>query len=399
MNPALELLQPYPFERLTRLTADVIPAADKAAIALTIGEPKHPVPEFIIEALQKNLGRIESYPSTLGIPELRHSIAGWLARRFALSPGSLDPDKNILPVNGTREALFAFAQAVIDKTRPARVIIPNPFYQIYEGATLLAGAQPHYLACNEGDGFVPDLGAVPESVWRECQLLYLCSPGNPTGAVMDMKQLRHAIELAHRHDFVIASDECYSEIYLDEAQPPLGLLQAAAQMGVKDFDRCVVFHSLSKRSNVPGLRSGFVAGDAKILRQFLQYRTYHGCAMNPAVQHASVAAWNDESHVTSNRAQYRAKFDAVLGILDGILPVMRPTASFYLWPQTPIDDCEFTRGLLAEENVRVVPGQFLSRSVGGQDPGANRIRISLVPSLAECKEAGHRLRRYVSTLV
>jgi N-succinyldiaminopimelate aminotransferase len=399
MNPDLELLQPYPFERLARLTADVTPAKDKAAIALTIGEPKHPVPPFILEALQNSLSRIESYPNTLGIPELRNSIAGWLGHRFRLPPGSVDPDNNVLPVNGTREALFAFAQAVINKTRPARVVMPNPFYQIYEGAALLAGAQPHYLPCDESNRFVPDLDSVPDSIWRECQLLYLCSPGNPTGAVMDLAQLCQAIELAHRHDFVIASDECYSEIYLDESLPPPGLLQAAAEMGVTDFDRCVVFHSLSKRSNVPGLRSGFVAGDASILRQFLQYRTYHGCAMNPAVQHASVVAWGDESHVVSNRTLYRAKFDAVLGILDGILPVMRPTASFYLWPQTPIDDCEFTRGLLAEENVRVVPGQFLSRSVSGQDPGANRIRISLVASLAECEEAGHRLRRYVSTLI
>ncbi len=398
MNPALTLLKPYPFEQLTQLTSDVLPAADKSPIALTIGEPKHPVPPFILEALQMNLGRIESYPSTLGIPALRHSIADWLVRRFGLPSGSINAETNVLPVNGTREALFAFAQAVIDRSRPARVLMPNPFYQIYEGATLLAGAQPHYLPCEEANGFIPDLGAVPTDVWKDCQLLYLCSPGNPTGAVMDMAQLGPAIELAHRHDFVIASDECYSEIYLDEALPPPGLLQAAAQMGVKDFSRCVVFHSLSKRSNVPGLRSGFVAGDADVLRSFLQYRTYHGCAMSPATQHASIAAWSDEDHVIKNRRQYRAKFDAVLQILDGTLPVRRPTASFYLWPNTPIDDRDFTRRLLAEENLRVVPGRFLSRSIEGRDPGADRVRISLVPPLAECEEAAHRLRRFVSTL-
>jgi N-succinyldiaminopimelate aminotransferase len=398
MNNALELLQPYPFERLAQLTANIRPPANKPAISLTIGEPKHPVPPFILEALQRNLGRIDAYPTTVGIPELRTVIAQWLSRRFRLPTGSLDPERHVLPVNGTREALFAFAQAVVDRGKPARVLMPNPFYQIYEGAALLAGAQPHFLPCLEDNGFLPDLDAVPEAVWRECQLLYLCSPGNPTGAVMSIAQLKHAIELAEKHDFVIASDECYSEIYLDESIPPPGLLQAALELGVKDFRRCMVFHSLSKRSNVPGLRSGFVAGDPEILRRFLLYRTYHGSAMNPAIQQASIAAWQDEAHVVDNRALYRAKFDAVLEILDGALPVMRPAASFYLWPQTPIDDRDFTRELLARENLRVVPGRFLSREVNGQDPGASRIRISLVPPLAECQEAARRLRDFVATL-
>jgi N-succinyldiaminopimelate aminotransferase len=397
MNPDLDHLQPYPFEKLAQLLAGIAPA-NKPAIALTIGEPKHPVPPFVLEALARALPAIDSYPTTAGAPALREAIVDWLSRRFRLAPGTLDPERHVLPVNGTREALFAFAQAVVDRTRSARVLMPNPFYQIYEGAALLAGAQPHFLPCLEENGFLPDLDAVPDAVWRDCQLLYLCSPGNPTGAVLPLAQLKHAIELAERHDFVIASDECYSEIYLDESSPPPGLLQAAAELGVPDFHRCVVFHSLSKRSNVPGLRSGFVAGDPKVLRRFLLYRTYHGSAMNPAVQQASIAAWRDETHVADNRAQYRAKFDAVLEILGDSLPVARPAASFYLWPRTHIDDRDFTRELLARENLRVVPGRYLSRAVDGRDPGANRIRISLVPPLAQCAEAARRLRDFASTL-
>lgn len=398
MNHALELLQPYPFERLAQLTAGIVPAANKPPISLTIGEPKHPVPPFILEALRHNLGRIDTYPTTAGVPELRKAIAHWLTRRFQLAAGSLDAERHVLPVNGTREALFAFAQAIVERSKPARVLMPNPFYQIYEGAALLAGAQPQFLPCLEDNGFLPDLDAVPGAVWRECQLLYLCSPGNPTGAVMPMTQLKRAIELAEHHDFVIASDECYSEIYLDESAPPPGLLQAATELGVQDFRRCVVFHSLSKRSNVPGLRSGFVAGDPELLRRFLLYRTYHGSAMNPAVQQASSAAWQDEVHVVENRALYRAKFDAVLRILDDSLSVTRPAASFYLWPRTPMDDRDFTCKLLARENLRVLPGRFLSREVNGQDPGAKRIRISLVPPLAECADAATRLRDFAATL-
>lgn len=398
MNPDLERLQAYPFEKLTRLTADIVPCADKAAIALTVGEPRHPVPVFLLEALQRHLGLIESYPTTIGLAELRVAVADWLQRRFGLPADCLDPARHVLPVNGTREALFAFAQAVIDRSRSGCVVMPNPFYQIYEGAALLAGVRPHYLACREENDFLPDLESVPAAVWRECQLLYLCSPGNPTGAVMPLAQLKRAIELAHQYDFVIASDECYSEIYLDESSPPPGLLQAAAELQLDDFSRCVVFHSLSKRSNVPGLRSGFVAGDAGLLRHFLRYRTYHGSAMNPAVQMASALAWRDETHVAENRALYRTKFDTVLQRLGDSLPVRRPSASFYLWPRTPIDDRDFTRGLLQHEHLRVLPGRYLSREIDGFDPGANRIRISLVPSLAECEAAACRLRDFTATL-
>lgn len=396
MNLDLARLQPYPFEKLAELTRGIVPRVDKRPISLAIGEPKHPVPAFLLEALTRNLGRIDSYPSTAGNRELREALARWLTQRFFLASSSIDPDQHVLPVNGTREALFAFAQAVIDRTKPARVLMPNPFYQIYEGAALLAGAEPWFLNCDEQNGFIPDLDAVPATVWRDCQLLYLCSPGNPTGAVMSLAELQRAIELAQQYDFVIASDECYSEIYLDEATPPVGLLEAAAKMGVTDYRRCVVFHSLSKRSNVPGMRSGFVAGDAGIIKRFLHYRTYHGCAMSPAIQQASLAAWQDEQHVADNRALYRAKFDAVLEILDGVLPVARPAASFYLWPQTLGDDCEFTRDLLARENLRVVPGSYLSRPAHGGDPGAGRIRISLVPPLQECVEAAQRLRAFVT---
>lgn len=398
MNPDLTRLQPYPFEKLSQLNAGITPPADKSPIALSVGEPKHPVPGFILEALKQNLGRINSYPTTVGIPALRQVIVDWLQRRFRLPTGSMDAERHVLPVNGTREAIFAFAQTILERTNNARVLMPNPFYQIYEGAALLAGARPTYLPCLEENGFLPDLNQVPPAVWDDCQLLYLCSPGNPTGAVMGIPQLKQAIELADRHDFVIASDECYSEIYLDESCPPPGLLQAAAEMGNSDYRRCVVFHSLSKRSNVPGMRSGFVAGDPDLLRQFLLYRTYHGSAMSPAVQLASIAAWQDETHVIENRTQYREKFDAFLATLGGILPVTRPTASFYLWPSTPIDDREFVRRLLASENLQVVPGRFLSRAVGGIDPGENRIRISLVPPLDQCTQAALRLRDFTASL-
>ncbi len=394
MNPALERLQAYPFERLAALVRDITPAADKLPISLAIGEPKHPVPEFILEAYRKALPGIDAYPSTQGALALREAITRWLGWRFGLGD-AVNPDTQVLPVNGTREALFAFAQAVVDRRRPARVVMPNPFYQIYEGAALLAGAEPYFLNCTADNGFLPELDNVPESVWRECQLLYLCSPGNPTGAVMDVTLLQKAVTLAERFDFLIAADECYSEIYLDDAAPPPSLLQAAWQMGNTTFKRCVAFHSLSKRSSVPGMRSGFVAGDAAVLKQFLHYRTYHGSAMSPAVQAASLAAWNDEQHVRDNRALYRAKFDAVLPILASALDARRPEASFYLWPRLPCDDERFTRELQAQENVRVVPGRYLSREAHGENPGVNRIRLSLVPPLTDCIEAAQRLRRVV----
>ncbi|MCJ8169746.1 succinyldiaminopimelate transaminase [Atopomonas sediminilitoris] len=399
MNPALEHLHPYPFEKLRALFAGVTPAADKSPIALSIGEPKHASPAFVAQALADNLAQLAVYPTTAGLPALRQQIARWAERRFALGDNGLNADTQVLPVNGTREALFAFTQTIIDN-RPsdALVVSPNPFYQIYEGAALLAGVQPHYLACHAEHGFIPDFSAVPADIWQRCQLLFLCSPGNPTGAVIPSSTLQQLIALADQYDFVIASDECYSELYFDEAAPPVGLLQACAELGRTDFARCVVFHSLSKRSNLPGLRSGFVAGDASLLQAFLRYRTYHGCAMPIASQLASIAAWNDEAHVLANRDLYRAKFDAVLAILQPVLDVERPDASFYLWPRTPISDTEFARRLYAAEHVTVVPGSYLSREVNGDNPGAQRVRLALVAPLAECIEAAQRIRRFVESL-
>jgi N-succinyldiaminopimelate aminotransferase len=400
MNPDLGRLQPYPFERLAALKKGLTGPTDRDHIALSIGEPKHPTPSLITDALIAHLHQLAVYPNTRGLPALREVIATWLTARFKLagdpstgagSPG-IDPETQILPVNGTREALFAFAQAVIDRRREALVLMPNPFYQIYEGAALLAGARPHYLPCEAAKGFIPDFDAVDDATWRACQLLYICSPGNPTGALLDQATYARLIELAHRHDFVIASDECYSELYLDEADPPLGLLQVAAAIGNTSFSRCVVFHSLSKRSNAPGLRSGFVAGDAELIRGFFAYRTYHGCAMPLPQQHASIAAWSDEAHVQENRRLYREKFSAVLEIVGDRLHLEPPRASFYLWPHTPIPDTDFAARLFAEENVTVLPGRFLSRALDGIDPGANRIRIALVPPLDECVDAARRIR-------
>jgi N-succinyldiaminopimelate aminotransferase len=329
---------------------------------------------------------------------LREAIADWLTRRFRLSAGSINPDRNVLPVNGTREGLFSLAQAVVDPGRDALVLIPNPFYQIYEGAALLAGARPVYLSCPPENGFVPDFDAVDDATWRHCQLLYLCSPGNPTGAVIPQGTLAQLIELADAHDFVIAADECYAEIYPDERIPPVGLLEAAAAAGREDFHRCVVFHSLSKRSNSPGLRSGFIAGDATIIERFLAYRTYHGCAMPLQHQHASAAAWADEAHVIDNRRLYREKFDAVLSILGDVLDVQRPAGGFYLWPRTPVADTEFARGLFERQNVTVLPGSFLSRVGASGDPGAGRVRMALVAPLSECIDAARRIKAYCAAL-
>jgi N-succinyldiaminopimelate aminotransferase len=402
MNKALQQLQPYPFEKLRALLGSVQPAADKSPIALSIGEPKHRSPAFVAEALAANLDQLAVYPTTLGIPALREAIANWCGRRFGLPAGVLDPARHVLPVNGTREALFAFTQAVVERVdaaqEPGLVVSPNPFYQIYEGAALLAGAQPHYLACLEEHGFNPNFDAVGDEVWQRCQILFLCSPGNPTGALIPLPTLKKLIALADKFDFVIAADECYSELYFDEANPPAGLLSACAELGRHDFARCVVFHSLSKRSNLPGLRSGFVAGDADILKSFLLYRTYHGCAMPVQTQLASIAAWNDEAHVKANRDLYREKFDAVLAILDGVLDVQRPDGGFYLWAKTPIDDETFTRELFAREHVTVVPGSYLSRAVDGNNPGAGRVRMALVAPLAECVAAAERIRDFVKGL-
>jgi len=396
MNPHLQALEPYPFAKLQQLFSDLQPAAGKAAISLSIGEPQHESPAFVIETIAANLQQLAKYPTSAGLPELRAAIANWLQRRYALS--SVDPDSQVLPVNGTREALFAFAQAVVTPGTGAAVMSPNPFYQIYEGAALLAGARPHFINCTAANGLLPELASVTEEQWRQCQLLYLCSPGNPTGAVMSLQQLQEVIRLAREFDFVIASDECYSEIYFDEATPPAGLLQACAAMGDDEFRNCVVFHSLSKRSNLPGLRSGFVAGDARLLRAFLQYRTYHGCAMPIHHQLGSIAAWNDEQHVRANRQLYRDKFAAVLAELHSHLPVAAPDAGFYLWPETPVSDLEFARRLYATENVIVLPGRFLARDANGVNPGENRVRMALVAPLAQCVEAAQRIVHCLGTL-
>ena len=395
MNPNLSKLHPYPFQKISELYSDVMPA-DIPMVSLAIGEPKHKTPEIIIDALRDNLSGFSNYPLTAGSIALRTSIANWLTRRFNLDKDVLDPATNVLPVNGTREALFAFAQAVVDdKKSNAKVVMPNPFYQIYEGAAFLAGAEPVFLACTADNNFIPDFDQVSADTWNDCQLLYLCSPGNPTGAVINETQIIQLLALAEKYDFIIASDECYSEIYFDEQQPPVGLLEVAAKTGNTEFKRCVVFHSLSKRSNAPGLRSGFVAGDAEILKQFLLYRTYHGCAMSEPIQIASIAAWEDEQHVIENRNQYRLKFDAVLDILKPILDVDKPEAGFYLWPNIDTDDEIFTRDIYAQQNLKVVPGSYLARSVDGINPGAQRIRMALVASVDECIEAANRIAAFV----
>ncbi len=396
MNPQLQHLQPYPFEKLRQLFADLSPAPGRLPISLSIGEPRHASPHFVLEAIAGSLDRLANYPATAGLPELRKTIALWLRRRFDLS--AVDPDNQVLPVNGTREALFAFAQTVVSAGPDALVMSPNPFYQIYEGAALLAGAKPHFINCTARSGLLPDFTSVTQQQWQQCQLLYLCTPGNPTGAVLTIAQLQDLIGLAREHDFIIAGDECYSEIYFDENSPPPGLLQACAAMGDDDYSNCVVFHSLSKRSNLPGLRSGFVAGDAAILHQFLKYRTYHGCAMPLHHQLGSIAAWNDETHVRANRQLYRDKFSAVLAELAGSLEVAAPDAGFYLWPQLPLSDTEFARKLYAREAVTVLPGSFLAREAGGINPGANRVRIALVAELEQCVEAARRLVRCLDQL-
>jgi N-succinyldiaminopimelate aminotransferase len=397
MNPDLDRLQPYPFEKLNQLKAGVTPVA-REHIALSIGEPKHQPPGFVVEELITHLHGLANYPLTKGMVGLRQAIADWLTARFDLEAGSLDAERHILPVAGTREALFAFAQAVVDRTTSPLVISPNPFYQIYEGAALLAGAEPWFLNTTAATGFLPDLDAVPTDVWQRCQLFYLCTPGNPTGAVANIAYLQKLISLADEHDFVIASDECYSELYFDESAPPAGLLQAAAAMGRDDYSRCVVFHSLSKRSNLPGLRSGFVAGDAEVLGRFLKYRTYHGCALPLHTQAASTAAWRDEAHVKANRELYRQKFEAVLAILQPMMKVERPDAGFYLWAETPGSDTDFTKQLFAEQNVTVLPGSYLSREAHGSNPGAGRVRMALVAELDECIEAAERIREFVKKL-
>jgi N-succinyldiaminopimelate aminotransferase len=394
MNPSLRLLQPYPFERLRQLHAGVTPNPAHRPISLGIGEPRHATPALIEQALSANLAGLSSYPATAGEPALKAAMAGWLQRRYGIG---VDAARQVLPVNGSREALFALAQTVIDPSRPATVVAPNPFYQIYEGAALLAGARLHYAPSEPARNFGIDWQAVPEQVWQSTQLVYVCSPGNPAGAVMGLSEWQQLFELSDRYGFVIASDECYSEIYFRD-EPPLGGLQAAWQLGRQDFRRLIMLTSLSKRSNVPGLRSGFVAGDADILKDFLLYRTYHGGAMSPVVQAASRAAWDDEQHVVANRALYRTKFEQITPLLASAMDVKLPDAGFYLWAGVPAafggSDTEFSRQLLAQYNVVVLPGSYLAREANGFNPGEGRIRMALVAETAECLEAAQRIAEF-----
>jgi N-succinyldiaminopimelate aminotransferase len=392
MNPLLSSLQPYPFERLKQLFSTVTPNPAYAPISLGIGEPRHATPQLVLDALAKATAQLAAYPATAGLPALRESCVNWMQRRYGLK---LDAATQVLPVNGSREALFAFAQTVIDPTRDAVVVCPNPFYQIYEGAALLAGAQTYYAPSDPSLNFNVNWDSVPADVWSKTQLLFVCSPGNPTGAVMPLSDWEKLFALSDKYGFVIASDECYSEIYFRE-EAPLGGLEAATKLGRTDFKNLVAFTSLSKRSNVPGMRSGFVAGDANILKQFLLYRTYHGSAMSGMVQAASIAAWDDEAHVVANREQYRQKFAAVTPLLEAVMDVRLPDAGFYLWAAVPGgDDVAFARDLLAQYNVTVLPGSYLAREAQGFNPGAGRIRMALVAETAECLEAAQRIVAFI----
>ena len=393
MNPLLQRLQPYPFERLKQLFSTVTPSAKYPPISLGIGEPRHATPQLVLDALAASTEALSSYPATAGLPALRQSCANWVQRRYGLA---LNPDNQILPINGSREALFAFAQTVVDGSKTgATVVCPNPFYQIYEGAALLAGAQAFYAPSDPALNFNVDWGKVPDEVWKNTQLLFVCSPGNPTGSVMPLEDWKTLFELSDRYSFVIASDECYSEIYFRE-EPPLGGLEASYKLGRTDYKNLVAFTSLSKRSNVPGMRSGFVSGDANLLKQFLLYRTYHGSAMSGMVQAASIAAWNDEVHVVANRDMYRQKFAAVTPVLAKVLDVKLPDAGFYLWAGVPGgDDQAFARDLLAQYNVTVLPGSFLARESQGFNPGAGRIRMALVAETQECMQAAQRIVEFV----
>lgn len=398
MNPLLSRLQPYPFERLRKLFAGVQPPAGVRPISLGIGEPRHATPAFIEQALSADLGGLAKYPATAGEPALREACAQWARQRYGIA---LDAATQVLPVNGSREALFAFTQVVVDASQDgARVICPNPFYQIYEGATLLAGAQPYYAPSDAARNFAVDWDSVPADVWEKTQLIFVCSPGNPTGAVMPLAEWEKLFALSDRYGFVIASDECYSEIYFD-GTAPLGGLEAAQRLGRRDYKNLLMFTSLSKRSNVPGLRSGFVAGDAALIKAFLLYRTYHGGAMSPVVQTASVAAWADEAHVEENRRLYREKFNQVTPVLARVMDVRLPDASFYLWAGIPeslgLDDADFARELYAATGVTVLPGSYLAREANGRNPGAGRVRMALVAETAECLEAAQRIAQFIES--
>jgi N-succinyldiaminopimelate aminotransferase len=397
VNPDLERLHTYPFQKLRALLEGSQPPPGRAPVPLHVGEPRHPTPAFIKQALIEQLDGLANYPQTLGSDALREAIAAWLKKRHRLE--AVDPQSQVIPVNGSREALFAFAQAVVDATRPEpAVVCPNPFYQLYEGSALLAGARPVYLNNLPENGYACDFGQVPTDTWRRVQLVYACSPGNPTGRVMTFEEWKELFALSDRYGFVVASDECYGEIYFSEARPPLGALDAAQQLGRDRFPRLIVFSSLSKRSNVPGMRSGFVAGDAAIIRKFLLYRTYHGCTMSPAVQAASTAAWKDEAHVVENRRLYREKFDAAFEVLRPVLDVEMPDAAFYFWPKTPLPDPEFALRLHREQGVTVLPGSYLAREARGINPGTDRVRIALVAARDETLDAARRIRTLVESL-
>ena len=396
MNPELENLHTYPFEKLRNLLSKCNVNTKKSAITLAIGEPKHKTPKFITKELEANISNISTYPTTRGTNELKTAIINWLCRRFNLSQETLNEERNILPANGTREALFSITQTVVNKASGNPIVMmPNPFYQIYEGAALLAGAEPYYLNCIEENKYIPDLSLVPKEIWQRCQLFYLCSPGNPSGAVVDFDFIIELMMLADKYNFIIASDECYSEIYYNEEQPPLSLLEYAKKLGNFEYKRCLIFHSLSKRSNVPGLRSGFVAGDSEIIEIFYRYRTYHGCAMPLHVQKASIAAWNDEKHVKENRDIYREKFLKVCVELKSVLPVTPPSGGFYLWPKLHCSDEDFAKELYTSENVEVLPGSYLSRNVNCINPGDKRVRIALVAETDVCIEAAKRIKGFI----
>ncbi len=397
VNPFLPRLHPYPFEKLRQLFAGTTPNSGLREVKLSIGEPQHATPSFIKEALVAGLGGLSSYPTTLGVPALRSTIADWMERRYGLD--GIDPETQIIPVNGSREALFALTQTVIDPSRGhvPLVVSPNPFYQIYEGAAYLAGADLRFLNTLPENDYAFDYDSLSDEEWRRVQLFFVCSPGNPTGKVLNLEDWKKLFALSDKYGFIIASDECYSEIFFDEAKPPLGGMQAARLLG-RSFERLVMLSSLSKRSNVPGMRTGFVAGDAAILKQFLLYRTYHGCAMSPAFQTASIAAWKDEAHVVDNRRQYREKFEAVTPLLSKVLGTAMPDASFYLWARVQGSDTEFARRLVADYNVVVLPGSFLAREANGVNPGAGFVRIALVPPYADCLEAADRIQQFVSKL-
>ncbi|CAM5392420.1 Succinyldiaminopimelate aminotransferase OS=Eoetvoesiella caeni OX=645616 GN=DFR37_103196 PE=4 SV=1 [Eoetvoesiella caeni] len=395
MNPRLGALHPYPFEKLRQLLAQAgTPPPQLAPINLSIGEPKHATPTVVTQAMQNAMGGLSIYPPTRGDAPLRNAVADWIARRYGIARP--DPETQVLPALGSREALFAFAQTVVDPGAGSLVVCPNPFYQIYEGAALLAGAQPWFINAQADLNFGYDWAAVPADIWHKTSLVFVCSPGNPAGNVMTLAEWETLFALADKYDFIIAADECYSEIYFNEQDKPLGAMQAAALLGRSDYSKLMCFSSLSKRSNVPGMRSGFVAGDATLIKQFLLYRTYHGSAISPVVSQASIAAWNDEAHVQENRRMYREKFDAVVPLLSAKLKVQRPEAGFYLWLETPGPDTDFTRELYAKTAVTVLPGSFLARTAHGVNPGANRVRIALVAPKEQCVEAAHRIAHFLS---